>query len=59
MLVMALGSGFLFPQQTLSDPAYQGWKPGFVDYLFLAFTTATTFSPPVLILGFWGLGGED
>ena len=45
MLVMALGSGFLLPQQTLSDPAYQGWKPGFVDYLFLAFTTATAFSP--------------
>src|SRR4051794_3604256 len=31
-------------QHTLSDPAYQGRKPGFVDYLFLAFTTATAFS---------------
>ena len=27
------------------SPAYQGWTPGFVDYLFLAFTTATAFSP--------------
>jgi len=35
----------LFPQHTLGDPAYQGWKLGFVDYLFLAFTTATAFSP--------------
>ena len=45
MLVMALGSGFLFPQHTPSDPAYRGWTLGFVDYLFLAFTTATAFSP--------------
>ena len=45
MLVMALGSGFLFPQHTPSDPAYRGWTLGFVDYLFLAFTTAATFSP--------------
>jgi len=45
---------FLFPQMTvqpdspLADP---GWKPGFVDYLFLAFNTSTAFSPtdtPVL-----------
>jgi hypothetical protein len=27
------------------SPAYQGWTPGFVDYLFLAFTTATASSP--------------
>jgi hypothetical protein len=44
-LVKAAGSDFLFPQHTLSDPAYQGWTPGLVDYLFLAFTTATAFSP--------------
>jgi uncharacterized membrane protein len=45
---------FLFPQMALpahsklSDPS---WKPGFVDYLFLAFNTSTAFSPtdvPVL-----------
>ena len=45
MLVKEVGSAILFPQHTLNDPAYQGWKPGFVDYLFLAFTTATAFSP--------------
>jgi hypothetical protein len=44
-LVKAAGSDFLFPQHTLGDPAYQGWRPGFVDYLFLAFATATAFSP--------------
>jgi uncharacterized membrane protein len=23
----------------------EGWSPGFIDYLFLAFNTATAFSP--------------
>jgi hypothetical protein len=32
---------FLFPQQA----SRQRWKPQFVDYLFVAFTTATAFSP--------------
>lgn len=35
---------FLFPQMTLK-PALKHWRPGFVDYLFLAFTTSTAFSP--------------
>jgi uncharacterized membrane protein len=35
---------FLFPQMTLK-PALKNWRPGFVDYLFLAFTTSTAFSP--------------
>ena len=46
---------FLFPQMTLAPktqkPVEQGWSPGFVDYLFLAFNTSTAFSPtdsPVL-----------
>jgi hypothetical protein len=47
---------FLFPQMTLirqtkTDLHEQGWSPGFVDYLFLAFNTSTAFSPtdcPVL-----------
>lgn len=47
---------FLFPQMTL-DPNMRGamgeagWRPGFIDYLFLAFNTSTAFSPtdcPVL-----------
>jgi hypothetical protein len=47
---------FLFPQMTLGhqarhDMGQQNWRPGFVDYLFLAFNTSTAFSPtdsPVL-----------
>ncbi len=41
---------FLFPQMTLGDECAR-WKPGFVDYLFVAFNTSTAFSPtdaPVL-----------
>jgi len=40
---------FLFPQMTLTHT--HGWRPNFVDYLFLAFNTSTAFSPtdaPVL-----------
>jgi hypothetical protein len=37
---------FLFPQMTLgSGEAQAPFVPGFVDYLFLAFTNATAFSP--------------
>ena len=50
---------FLFPQMTFAAPATpdatiaeeQGWRPHFVDYLFVAFNTSTAFSPtdaPVL-----------
>jgi hypothetical protein len=45
---------FLFPQMTFppeSPLADAGWRPGFTDYLFLAFNTSTAFSPtdvPVL-----------
>lgn len=35
---------FLFPQMTLHREEIW-WKPGFVDYLFLAFNTSTAFSP--------------
>lgn len=35
----------LFPQMSISNPRYQDWSPGFVDYLFVAFTNATAFSP--------------
>ena len=34
---------FLFPQQT-QERLNRGWSPQFVDYLFLAFNTATAFS---------------
>jgi hypothetical protein len=49
---------FLFPQmtyarQSMRAPANseEGWRPHFVDYLFVSFNTSTAFSPtdaPVL-----------
>jgi Protein of unknown function (DUF1345) len=43
---------FLFPQMILHGA--HAWKPGFVDYLFLAFNTSTAFSPTdVPILSRW------
>jgi uncharacterized membrane protein len=42
---------FLFPQMQIRA---QDWKPGFVDYLFLAFNTSTAFSPTdVPVLSRW------
>jgi hypothetical protein len=39
-------SDFAFPQQQLDDDGVvEGWSPGFIDYLFLAFNTSTAFSP--------------
>ena len=36
---------FLFPQMTTPHCAASDWSPSFVDYLYLAFTNATAFSP--------------
>lgn len=36
---------FLFPHMTMNTPEAEGWRPGFIDYLYLAFTNATAFSP--------------
>ena len=43
---------FLFPQMAITPPSSdvslaeeEGWRPSFVDYLFLAFNTSTAFSP--------------
>jgi hypothetical protein len=51
---------FLFPQMTLAAPegapraVQQSWRPGFVDYLFVAFNTSTAFSPTdVPVLSRW------
>jgi hypothetical protein len=50
---------FLFPQMTLSrelriEMEEDDWKPGFMDYLFLAFNTSTAFSPTdVPVLSRW------
>ena len=53
---------FLFPQMVM-DPALkiatgeQDWRPGFVDYLFLAYNTSTAFSPTdVPVLSRWAKG---
>ena len=41
---------FVFPQQTSGDPKFTppNWTPGFLDYLYLSITTATSFSPAAL-----------
>ena len=49
---------FLFPQMTMppgrDTPMSEFWSPGFVDYLFLAFSTSTAFSPTdVPVLSRW------
>ncbi len=36
---------FAFPQQMNPELAPAQWRPEFVDYLYLAFTNATAFSP--------------
>jgi hypothetical protein len=36
---------FLFPEMTAPELAGDEWKPLFVDYLYVAFTNATAFSP--------------
>jgi uncharacterized membrane protein len=44
----------LFPQMATPDIAPPTWEPRFVDYLYLAFTNATAFSPTdVLPLARW------
>jgi hypothetical protein len=45
---------FLFPQMVMSGKQARNWRPGFVDYLFLAFNTSTAFSPTdVPVLSRW------
>jgi uncharacterized membrane protein len=36
---------FLFPQQTETVLLEGGWRPAFLDYLYVSFTNATAFSP--------------
>jgi uncharacterized membrane protein len=36
---------FLFPQQAQPEVTEDGWRPLFLDYLYLSFTNATAFSP--------------
>jgi hypothetical protein len=45
---------FLFPQMVVPGKHTRTWRPGFVDYLFLAFNTSTAFSPTdVPVLSRW------
>ena len=37
--------GVVFPHDTAAFNTLKGWRPGFVDYLFLSFNTASTFGP--------------
>jgi uncharacterized membrane protein len=36
---------FLFPQMTVPELPPGDWRPGFLDYLYVAFTNASAFSP--------------
>lgn len=38
---------FVFPQQVSTETKFvpKGWTPGFIDYLYLSVTAATSFSP--------------
>lgn len=36
---------WLFPQESVPEHTPLNWRPTFIDYLFLAFCTATAFSP--------------
>ena len=47
---------FLFPQMTAEAPD-RSWRPGFVDYLFVAFNTSAAFSPTdTPVLSRWAKG---
>jgi hypothetical protein len=39
------GRDFLFPQQATPELGRPGWRPLFLDYLYVSFTNATAFSP--------------
>ena len=36
---------FLFPQRASDSPQFASWRPSYIDYLFMAFTTSVAFSP--------------
>ncbi|MFN8532990.1 MAG: DUF1345 domain-containing protein [Dehalococcoidia bacterium] len=38
-------SDFAFPQQTSVIPGWEAWRSSYFDYLFLAFSHSTAFSP--------------
>ncbi len=36
---------FLFPHQSNAIKGYENWEPNLIDYVYLAFSTSTAFSP--------------
>jgi hypothetical protein len=36
---------FLFPQMDSQQPSLRAWRPAFLDYLYVAFTNTSAFSP--------------
>jgi hypothetical protein len=36
---------FLFPQMDAREPSLRSWRPAFFDYLYVAYTNASAFSP--------------
>ncbi|MCD2195190.1 hypothetical protein LQ327_17625 [Actinomycetospora endophytica] len=52
--VTGLYPDFSFPQDQNPELARPGWRPRFVDYLYMSFTNATAFSPTdVMPLARW------
>jgi len=45
MLKSPIPPSFIFPEEATTDRASEGWQPTYPDYLYLAFTNATAFSP--------------
>ena len=41
----AVPPSFAFPENATPELAPAGWRPGYPDYLYLAYTNATAFSP--------------
>lgn len=41
----ACAPDFLFPQMSAGGSIERGWRPAFLDYLYVAFTNASAFSP--------------
>jgi hypothetical protein len=44
-----INPGIVFPQNTYGFQSLVGWRPKYVDYLFLSFNTASTFGPTLPI----------
>jgi uncharacterized membrane protein len=43
--IVGCAGDFLFPQQAEPERLGAGWRPAFLDYLYVSFTNAAAFSP--------------